>query len=157
MSWPSLDEWGDALLVAADELATWLGLGGCNVVARVEGVSPDLPGAWIDLRGTSASLTLALLSYPEAGSLLARSMLSLGADDALAAEDIEDCVREMANILAGRVKREMEARDATLTLGIPWFSEAQSALPAAVAHVRLGDVPATVVLTLGRRDDSAGS
>lgn len=85
-----------------------------TVEARVE-IRGPLQG-WITLTCTA-----------RAADNIARGMLLVGANDVLAQDEIEDALKECANMIAGVLKSEMLDARGSYTIGIPSISTRQAA------------------------------
>lgn len=158
------DRWMDALLDAANELAT-TSLGAEEAVvlegADAADAAPDVSalrsedanrvaGSYVPLVGTACSVELGVLGWSGSCSALARALLYLEDEEELSAEDMADAINEVANIIGGGLKQRMNDADPSFKLGLPLFVhgyvQASSHLHTRSVAVALG--PATVRLVL---------
>jgi len=153
MSMGSIDlgEWMGSLAQAADDIARGaLGWPGCRV-SQEPCVPAPICGAYVPLIDGNASMQIALLSDDEGCHMLARALLGLApGEPPLPSADVADAVGEIANMLAGGLKRRMQGRIGSLALGLPIFIrgrvEATDKLEMARARVQLGPVVALVMV-----------
>lgn len=146
----SFGEWVEALVQAADELATSaLSFDGIERLGETPGLPDPLEGAFIALVGEDTNVQFGLVGDETTCASLARSLLFMEPEDELCDEDVADAVNEVANILGGGVKRRMMHRDSTLKLGLPVFIKgtihSSSHLEAWTVAVNLGPVPVKLV------------
>lgn len=154
MSAPSPDEWMAAAVESIREIAETLGFGDCTPLETPPPGAGDQPGSYIAVVGDDVSLQIGFLAEPKGHEALARRMLSLEEDADLPASDVADAACEIVNILAGGLKRGMSGTADNLKLGLPVFVEGKVHEPReqahATTHVRVGDVPVSLVLFRGR-------
>jgi len=79
------------------------------------------PAVYVSILGAKSSMHLGISTTPEGAQALARAFLGLRGAEQLAERDVVDGLSEILNILAGKVKSRMSARDGTLKLGLPMF------------------------------------
>ncbi|MGE5175996.1 MAG: chemotaxis protein CheX [Hyphomicrobiales bacterium] len=79
------------------------------------------PAAYVAIVGNDGSMYLGLASSMEGCRTLARAFLGLRQRDPLTDREAGDGMSEILNILAGKVKSRMTARDGSLRLGLPMF------------------------------------
>lgn len=145
-----LKEWLDAAEVAADELSLQvLNLPPSRMALSAGAQLPNgLSGASIALAAGPESILVGLSSHPEGLTKLAKAMLSAGAKDTLADADLRDAVGEMANIIAGSIKRQLTSQTEGIKLGLPKFAlEAgfqEGGQENGFLSLRMGDVPVHV-------------
>lgn len=147
--------WQEAIAQSANEIAMYA-LG--ELETRVEhpiAVTHDVScsaGAHIPLLGGSQPLELAIVSSPDGCEALARAML--GTDGPLTPAEIADALGELVNMLAGGVKRRLQAHGTELELGLPIFIRGHVEPTDRVSIVALPidfGPTKTRVLTIGRR------
>ena len=116
-----ITEWSDARIGAARTLAsTTLGVEITVDAAGCHDHKEPAAGSYIALVGETTSLQIGLSASPEGCQALARAFLAMEAGEPdLPDGDVADALGEMANILAGDVKRRMAGRDPALKLGLP--------------------------------------
>lgn len=159
MSTPSkilLAEWRTAVEGAAHELATCaLSLPGATVLDPV-GLdrASSLIGAHIPLVGGGQAFDLALVSSPDGCRDLARAILCMADGAPLRDAEVADAVGEIANMLAGSIKRRISGHRADLVLGLPLFIhgyiEPSERLQVIALPTRFGAIE-TMVLIAGQR------
>jgi len=116
-------------------------------VAPLGAVTPGTPrpAVYLSILGARNSMHLGISTTPVGARTLARAFLGLRGPDGLAERDIVDSFSEILNILAGKVKSRMSARDGTLKLGLPMFVSGSvghgDGIEKAAADVMLGPVP----------------
>lgn len=145
-----LQEWLNAAEIAADELSLQvLNLPPSHMAHSTGAPLPHgLSGASIVLAAGPESVLVGLSSHLEGLTKLAKAMLSTGAKDTLAETDLRDAVGEMANIIAGSIKRQLTSQTEGIKLGLPKFApEAgfqEGAQENGFLSLRMGDVPVHV-------------
>lgn len=154
MSWTA-GQWTDAIAGAANEIATYaLGFASATIESGTRAPDPALIGAHVALVGHGEAFDLAVVATPGDCAALARAMLASTRTDTLSAAEVADAVGEIANMLAGAVKRRMHRHGADLALGLPVFirGEVQPSERVTVLAIpaRLGPIP-THVLVIGRK------
>lgn len=119
----TLAQWRTAVEGAAVEIAT-------HALSFVGAVVHDpvglecaaaMFGAHIPLIGGGQAFDLALVASEAGCQALSRAILGMGAETALRDAEIADAVGEIANMLAGSVKRRLAGLGAELVLGLPLF------------------------------------
>jgi CheY-specific phosphatase CheX len=148
----TVDEWLNAAVTAAEELATVaLGFDGAFLVGKKDVVSPELDFAMVALVSDTASVQLGIASSKDGCQSLARALLAMEPEeDDLPDEDVADAVGEVVNIVAGQVKSLMSDADASIKIGLPLFVHGRIDYPDdvenAFADVNVGPVPVTFVV-----------
>jgi hypothetical protein len=142
-----IEEWLKTLRGAADELArTSLRFDPVSAVAKEP--EEGEPGAYIAVLSPNNAIHLGLSARPDQCRALARALLGLRKDEAIAESDVVDGVSEVMNIIAGKVKVSMAGRDGDLHLGLPMFVQnpiqASAGSEAASVEVKLGPVDCTL-------------
>lgn len=96
-------------------------------VAEAKSVGPRRPEIRLPL--SSADLQVLFSMSADRGVLeaLARTLLAMGPDEELTAEDTDDAACELANLLAGSLKGAMG--DPTIQLGLPTITDASAESP----------------------------
>jgi CheY-specific phosphatase CheX len=149
-------QWLDAALSATTELAkTSLGFSLVTVVAKLDKLPGDMAGAWVALVGSGTSMQVGIASSLEGCHGLARAFLRMPESEGpLSEDDMVDALGEMANVIAGGVKRRVAHLDPSTRLGLPIVVrgkvEAGDRLHAAIAEVRLGAIAAQVIVLCDR-------
>ncbi len=118
MSFPSSPEWIEALEAAATELVSH---GGGSELPEFDAVPPAATGgtgAFISLMGPGQSVRLGIVGERSALKRLA-AMLSAGE---LEDDELQDATCELANVLAGNVRKLLSSRAPELKLGLPVYS-----------------------------------
>jgi CheY-specific phosphatase CheX len=121
-----LQEWLDSLAqVARDYAAKHLrfdrGVDGSGSESKGDGATGVRPAVYVSILGAKSSMHLGLATTTDGAQALARAFLGLRSRDALADRDVVDSLSEILNIVAGKVKSRMSARDGSLKLGLPMF------------------------------------
>ncbi len=150
----AMKTWTDSLEQAAVEVAALaLGFEGAEVVAREVPPPEGVAGAYLPLfGGNGEALYVGWLATDAASHALARGLLGLGADEAVAPGDVADAMGEAVNILAGGLKRRMISWVHPLALGLPMYAAAPiTPLHAATfaCELRCGEVSSHVLLVRG--------
>jgi hypothetical protein len=144
-------DWVDAALDATTEVASQA-LGFEAVVPSGQpGAAFDSPyGAYVPLTSGEDVLQLGLVAERAGCETISRALLCMAPDDAFSAEsDIADAVGEIANMVAGGVKKRMDDRVPGILLGLPLFVSGgvePHGADRSVSEVRIGDVRAQVVV-----------
>lgn len=146
-----LGAWLADLEGACEEVSsTALGLAGMSVTGRHER-PPALHGAYLGLVGPAGAVQIGLASSPEGCQALARGLMGMGPEEpALPDAEMADAVCEIINIVAGAFKARVRDRANPLQMGLPVFIQgavqSTDRVAVRVAEVRLGDVPAVLLL-----------
>ena len=152
----TLRHWRTAVEGAATEIATHaLSFPGVVVLDPVAAErSAALIGAHIPLVGGGQAFDMALVSSREGCEALSRAILCLGARPAICDAEIVDAIGEIANMLAGAMKRRLADHGAHLALGLPIFVHGYlqpSDRTAVIAlPIRFGTIDAMVLIAGGR-------
>ena len=105
---------------------------------------------YVTVLGDGMSIHLGLAATPEGCRALACALLGIRRRQVISKADIVDGMSEILNILAGKVKSRMSARDGSLKLGLPIFFEGEVGVGAnierAAAAVTLGPVPCELLV-----------
>jgi CheY-specific phosphatase CheX len=118
--------------------------------------SPRLPenltGCFVALVGQDESLQIGLASDPAGCQTLARTLFAC--EDDLSEADISDALGEIANILAGGVKKRMSEYYASMILGLPIVMEGHIRLTdrqqMAKHDIALGEIPVRLLVVCSR-------
>jgi CheY-specific phosphatase CheX len=152
MSKIGLAEWVDALVAAANQLATEsLGFEEGEVVATETTLGSLVSGSLIALVGNQHSVEVGLCATQDNCVSLARAFLGMEPEDGdLSKADMDDALGEMANVLAGALKARMDGRVPAMQLGLPIVFQgllgASTSAEVMVVHIRWQDVGAQTVL-----------
>jgi len=103
------------------------------------------PAVYVAILGSQNSMHLGLSATVAGCHALARAFLGLRGGEDLTEREVIDGMSEILNILAGKVKSRMAARDGSLKLGLPMFVAGAvghgEGVEKAVHEVFLGPVP----------------
>jgi CheY-specific phosphatase CheX len=117
-------QWRDAVRGAASEISRYaLGFDGATVAEPAPepaAATASMIGAHIPLVG-SQSFEISLVATRESCQALAGAVLGMGTEAELAAAIVADAIGEIANQLAGGVKRRLASNGGDLELGLPVF------------------------------------
>ena len=149
-----IEAWLTSFRDAAGEVAKGSLRLGAEPVKREASPDPQ-PGAYISLLSEEHSVHLGLSSSPDGCRALARGLLGIRPDQPIEDQEVADGVREVMNMVAGKVKSKMAARDGALQMGLPMFL-ASAAHPSpdgesAAAELQLGSVDCTLVVYRSKR------
>jgi hypothetical protein len=143
--------WLAATLDAANEFGTTtLGfdVGDPNATRRLP---ENLTGCFVALVGEQESLQVGLASDSEGCQTLARALFA--ADDPLPDSDVTDALGEIANIMAGGVKKRRTSQGG-MSLGLPMVMEGHVRITERqeMAHldIALGEVPVRLLVVCNR-------
>ena len=115
---PAVADWLAAAEAALDEVArAALGCAGQRVISR-DLSPPPLGGAWVQLLSDREAVLVGLCSDAAGRARLASALVG---EEGLSAADVTDALGEIANMLAGGVKRRLVASCPGLQLGLPFF------------------------------------
>ncbi len=146
-----IEDWLTSFREAAGEVAKGSLRFGTAVVKREE--QGEQPGAYIALLSDQHSVHLGINASPDGCRAIARGLLGLRPDQPIEDQDVADGVREVMNIVAGKVKSKM-ASAGQLQLGLPMFL-AGAAHPAdsesASTELQLGSVECKLVVYRTKR------
>lgn len=138
-----IEDWLASFREAAGEVAaSTLRLDGA---AMPQDKTGKRPGAFIAVQTDRHAIHLGLSSSAEGCRALARGFLGLRADQPIEEQDVADGIREVMNIVAGKVKSKMAGKDGPLRLGLPMFLTNP-------AHAGEGQETASTDLKLGTVD-----
>ena len=141
-----LQEWLDCLSAVAREYAA-RHLRFDDNAAPPQAATPGghRPAVYVSILGSSSSMHLGLATTPAGAQTLTRAFLGLRGREVVAERDVVDGMSEILNILAGKVKSRMSARDRTLRLGLPMYVSGAvghgEGIERAVVDVTMGPVP----------------
>jgi hypothetical protein len=145
--WP----WHEAVKSALGEVGEYA-LGGSAVTVGTAvdpQIADSLIGAHIPLVGSKYCFDLAIVSTPDGCKALGRSMLQMGASEAISEAEVADAVREISNMLGGTVKRRL-SQFCDLELGLPVFIEGRvlrtDRMVVVAMPVKVGAVDAAVLI-----------
>ncbi|MCK5241570.1 chemotaxis protein CheX [bacterium] len=157
----SMREWLEAAETSAQELVTTaLGYEKFEVIGRLTEVPLKKIGAYIPLvgDGETAKMEIGILSDPEGCQALSRSLLGMADTEPVTTADVADAIGEMANILAGSIKRLVADRVSSPQIGLPFFFDGmvhfKEPLATAVSNSLWGTV--NVLLVVLQRGESGG-
>lgn len=141
-----LHEWLDTLSEVAQHYASnHLRFDRSAAASDATAPGTPRPAVYVSILGARSSMHLGLTTTPEGARTLARAFLGLRGPEAVGDHDVVDGLSEILNILAGKVKSRMSARDASLKLGLPMFVSGSvghgEGTEKATVDVRLGPVP----------------
>jgi CheY-specific phosphatase CheX len=148
-------EWLEATVASATELAkTSMGFTTSRVVGKWDELPEDMAGSWVALVGQGVGVQVGIASSLDGCYGLARAFLRLGDGDEIADDDVVDALGEMANVIAGGVKRRMAKLDPSTRLGLPIVVrgrvELGDRLAPAVAEVNMGKITAHLIVLCER-------
>jgi CheY-specific phosphatase CheX len=144
----NLNIWLQATLDAAGEFAkATLGVELQQTEVEKQ-LPPELTGCFVALVGDSGSLQIGFGSHPLGCQTLAKVLFA--STDDLPEEDVSDALGEIANIIAGGVKKRMASVQPPLAISLPIvmqghirLTERQQLLE---AEVLLGEVPVRLLV-----------
>lgn len=149
-------EWLDSFTaVAKDFAAGSLRFDGAATPTEVgPAKSGANPGAYISVLSESNSMHLGLSASMQGCRTLTRAFLGIREKDGVSEKDVVDAMCEILNILAGKVKSRLAARDNSLKLGLPIFLVGQIQVTAnmdrAADSVEMGPVPCQLLVFRNR-------
>ena len=148
----ALDAWLSATLDAASEFATTTLEAALESVDKGDGLALDLTGCFVALVGEEGSLQVGLASDAVGCQTLAKALFA--SDEDLPDTDVSDALGEIANIIAGGVKKRMATLQLPLSLGLPIVMEGHLRLTErqqmAQMDVRLGKTPARLLIVCNK-------
>ena len=137
----------------ADIARNALSISSFQKIKRDKAIPDGAAGAFIPLVGEhGSSVQLGLFSNDEGCSQLARRLLQLGPKDAAPAqEDVVDAMSEIANMVAGNLKRRPQLEAESMSIGLPLFLRMGEVGMGtrecvAVGHCRLGTIDVSVAI-----------
>lgn len=144
--------WLEATLAAAIEFSeTTLGFGLGDPEA-IRKLPENLTGCFVALVGQEESLQIGLASDTAGCQTLAQALFA--AEEELAESDVTDALGEIANIMAGGVKKRRSESHAGMALGLPIIMEGhvRTTDRQALTHldIALGDVPVRLLVVCNR-------
>lgn len=120
----SMEAWIETLEKSAGELVTTtLGYQKCEVISHLTDVPKAKVGAYIPLLGESerTKLEIGILSDLKGCQELSRRLTGMENTEPISEDDVTDAIGEIANIIAGGVKRLAADRISSLQIGLPFF------------------------------------
>lgn len=120
LSTPSLNDWTVATMECVAELSAAIGFAGCTQAPNESLPTQSPSGAYIPLVGPKVSVQVSLQTTNQGCIDLGKTLLGM-TDEDMTPEIVSDAVCEIANMLAGMVKRRMVHVDNGLRLGLPIF------------------------------------
>ncbi|HET9597380.1 MAG TPA: chemotaxis protein CheX [Anaeromyxobacteraceae bacterium] len=161
---PSPSDWLDALEAELDVLATTaLGLPKVRQVGRTAAPPTGMEGAYLGLVSGVGPVQVGLASSSAGCQGFARGLMAMdAAAPPLPAADVADAVCEIVNMLSGGVQRRVRQKfGLEVQLGLPTFFHGHvqptERLGVAVGEVRVGDVPAAVLVLHPRTRTTEGT
>jgi len=141
-----LQEWLDCLsAVARDYAAHHLRFDDQAAPPGAVAAGEPRPAVYVSILGSASSMHLGLATTAAGAQVLTRAFLGLRGREAVAERDVVDGMSEILNIIAGKVKSRMSARDRTLRLGLPIFVSGAvghgEGIERAAVDVVMGPVP----------------
>lgn len=147
-----ISSWLEATVSAAAELCqTTLGT---ELVVAEHGVPLEtgMTGCFVSIFDDVGSVEVGMASDPAGCQSLAQALFA--SDEPLSDADVTDALGEIANMLAGGVKKRMQVNDTPMQLGLPIVmdgrirpTDRQNLL---CSNVQLGDVIAQLVIVSGK-------
>jgi chemotaxis protein CheX len=148
----SLDDWLKAMVEAAAEFATTTLDATLEPSDTTNELPLDLTGCFVALVGEEGSLQVGLASDATGCQSLAKALFA--SEEDLPDEDVGDALGEIANIIAGGVKKRMAIVQLALALGLPIVMEGHLRISErqqlAQADVKLGEVPVRLLIVCGK-------
>lgn len=142
-----VSEWINATVSAASEFSSTT-LGAPLSTLDSSNLPVDLTGCFVALVGEEGSLQIGLASDTVGCQTLAKALFA--SDDDLTEEDVGDALGEIANIIAGGVKKRIVTGQVAWALGLPIVMEGHVRLTErqriAQIDVSLGDVPTRLLI-----------
>jgi CheY-specific phosphatase CheX len=143
-----LDDWLKATVDAASEFASTTLGDTLQLAEQGSKMSQDLTGCFVALVGDEGALQIGLAANPEGCQILAQALFA--SDEELPEEDVSDALGEMANIIAGGVKKRMATVQLSLVIGLPIVMDGHLRLAErqqmVTSDVRLGQVPVRLLI-----------
>lgn len=142
-------EWLRIIAESASEVATVaLGFENCEIRNQGSTVSEGLIGAYLPLGTNEQPMQVGFLSDAAGCQKLAKALLGMGEDDEdLSPADLSDAISEIANVVAGGIKRRVLG-GVDIKLGLPLFvnGSVQPNEHLAIMTAELGLGPVTAVI-----------
>jgi chemotaxis protein CheX len=148
----ALDAWLTAAVDAASEFASTTLDASLQPDDDGGELPPDLTGCFVALVGQEGSFQIGLASDAAGCQTLAKALFA--ADEDLPDSDIGDALGEIANIVAGGVKKRMATVQQPLSLGLPIVLQGHIRITErqqiAQVDVRLGSIPVRLLIVSNR-------
>ena len=147
------ERWVDAMSASLEELATgMLGFDGSSITGMEDTLPDKIKGAHVAMISMTDSLNIGLFADDEECTALAKALLCMEEDEEISEEDIIDSMGEIANIIAGGVKRRMVDDIPTIKIGLPVFFSGHMApgknTDSSVVNVMIGPIAARLFLII---------
>ena len=117
-----LETWSQATATSAIELASAIGLASFKPLQQPSLGTNAPSGAYLPLVGPKVAVQVGFQTTAQGCRELAKALLGMSEED-LAPDIVKDSICEIANMLAGLVKRRMVHLDSGIRLGLPIFVE----------------------------------
>jgi len=148
----ALDAWLAATVDAATEFASTTLDSTLDSDAAIGNLPMDLTECFVALVGEEGSLQIGLAADAAGCQTLAKALFA--SEDDLPDEDVSDALGEIANIIAGGVKKRMATTQQPLALGLPIVMEGHLRLTErqqiAQTDVMLGQVPTRLLIVCNK-------
>lgn len=148
-------EWLRIIAESASEVAAVaLGFDRCEIRSQGSAVPDGVVGAYLPLGTSEQPMQVGFLSDPAGCQTLAKAFLGMAPEDEdLGASDLSDAISELANVVAGGIKRRVPG-GVDLKLGLPLFVkgsvQANDHLAILTAELALGPVIAIIFFATPR-------
>ncbi len=141
-------DWLEATLGATSDFAA-MTLDGALTEGSPDDISPsDLTGCFVGLICSEGSVQIGLAANAANCQRLAQALFDTS--DVLPDEDVSDALGEIANILAGGVKKRLSKLQPQLAIGLPIVMDGHLRLTEhqqmVTKNVRLGDIPGRLLI-----------
>ena len=153
----ALDDWMSATVDAASEFASTTLDAALETSGATGELSLDLTGCYVALVGEEGSLQIGLASDTSGCQTLAKALFA--SEEDLPEEDVGDALGEIANIIAGGVKKRMATAREPLAIGLPIVMDGHLRLTErqqiAQVDVKFGLVPARLLIVCNKGPSSS--
>jgi hypothetical protein len=149
------EQWLKIIAESASEVATVaLGFERCEVRAQATTVPDGMVGAYLPLGTNEQPMQVGFLSDPAGCQALAKALLGMAPEDEdLSPSDLSDAISELANVVAGGIKRRVPG-GVELKLGLPLFVmgsvQPNEHLAILTAELQFGPITAVILLATTR-------
>ncbi|MEM7446645.1 MAG: chemotaxis protein CheX [Myxococcota bacterium] len=157
-----IQEWLEVTTKAFTKLSEDFELPECTHIESVGDIPRNQPGAYISLTNEEHAGLVGVLTTDQGQKALTANMLGMELEEVAELDEgeIADCMREVANILAGMVKSLLTGGE-DLKLGLPVYSlsplQYGSSVRSEVAKVRAGEHTFAIVIILGPTKSGVGA
>jgi hypothetical protein len=154
VSFPTPPQWLEAMEAAATEVMSIEGGALPEFEPSTAAPSAEMQGAYVSLMGSTLSVRLGIVAQRQA-LLQLTGIATMGV---VAEDELQDATCELANVLAGNVRKFLSSRAPDLRMGLPLFADRQPSFDrytVSCCELKVAGASALLLVMLPRSGDSA--